>query len=108
MSHELGHVIGFEHEHTRPDQDNYEKVDFDNFMPGEDFNDKILIFYIIRFVLSECTLTFNNNIFLGQEHDFDKQTSAEIDSLGEPYDYDRYVIKDYGGLYIITMASYFS
>ena len=28
--HELGHVLGFYHEHTRPDRDDYVEVKFEN------------------------------------------------------------------------------
>lgn len=34
MLHELGHVIGFNHEHQRYDRDNYILVHFDNINPG--------------------------------------------------------------------------
>ncbi|XP_031635550.1 dorsal-ventral patterning protein tolloid-like [Contarinia nasturtii] len=54
--HELGHAIGFWHEHTRPDRDEHVKI------------------------LSE-------NILTDHEHNFLKLTYAEVDSLGEPYDY---------------------
>lgn len=54
--HELGHAIGFWHEHTRPDRDNYVNI------------------------LSE-------NILVGHEHNFDKLSENEVDSLGQPYDH---------------------
>lgn len=54
--HELGHVIGFWHEHTRPDRDEHVKIIYKNIMPGQQYN-------------------------------FNKLTSLEVNSLGETYDY---------------------
>uniref|UniRef100_A0A8C4QUT2 Metalloendopeptidase n=1 Tax=Eptatretus burgeri TaxID=7764 RepID=A0A8C4QUT2_EPTBU len=36
--HELGHVIGFWHEHTRPDRDNHVVIVRDNIQPGQEEN----------------------------------------------------------------------
>uniref|UniRef100_UPI00358F3720 tolloid-like protein 2 isoform X2 n=1 Tax=Myxine glutinosa TaxID=7769 RepID=UPI00358F3720 len=55
--HELGHVIGFWHEHTRPDRDNHVTIIKANIQPGQDYN-------------------------------FLKMEPGEVDSLGEPYDFD--------------------
>ena len=54
--HEIGHVVGFSHEHTRPDRDRYVEI-------------------------------FRNNIQQGQDYNFDKAKTDEIDSRGETYDY---------------------
>lgn len=54
--HELGHAIGFWHEHTRPDRDDYVRI-------------------------------VSENILNGHEHNFDKLTIQDVDSLGEPYDH---------------------
>ncbi|XP_076255661.1 tolloid-like protein 1 tolkin [Rhynchophorus ferrugineus] len=36
--HELGHVVGFWHEHTRPDRDNHVNIIRDNIMSGQEYN----------------------------------------------------------------------
>ncbi|KAA0194649.1 Metalloendopeptidase [Fasciolopsis buskii] len=38
--HELGHVIGFWHEHTRPDRDDHVDILLENVVEGQDFNFK--------------------------------------------------------------------
>jgi len=55
--HELGHVVGFWHEHTRPDRDNWVEIK-------------------------------RENVMVGQEYNFNKLTSEEVNSLGLRYDYD--------------------
>ncbi|XP_012283189.1 bone morphogenetic protein 1 [Orussus abietinus] len=36
--HELGHVVGFWHEHTRPDRDRHVQIVRDNIMAGQEYN----------------------------------------------------------------------
>lgn len=36
--HELGHVVGFWHEHTRPDRDNHVQIITKNIMAGQEYN----------------------------------------------------------------------
>uniref|UniRef100_A0AAR2JDA1 Metalloendopeptidase n=1 Tax=Pygocentrus nattereri TaxID=42514 RepID=A0AAR2JDA1_PYGNA len=55
--HELGHVIGFWHEHTRPDRDDHVTINRENIQPGQEYN-------------------------------FLKMEPGEVNSLGEPYDFD--------------------
>lgn len=55
--HELGHVVGFWHEHTRPDREQHVVIE-------------------------------RNNILQGQEYNFNKLTSEDVNTLGLAYDYD--------------------
>ncbi|KAM7369047.1 hypothetical protein PAMP_013346 [Pampus punctatissimus] len=68
--HELGHVIGFWHEHTRPDRDEHVSIIRDNIQQGT-----------ARF--SSMTVC----ISIGQEYNFLKMEPDEVDSLGEVYDF---------------------
>ncbi|WKY03605.1 hypothetical protein Q1695_004951 [Nippostrongylus brasiliensis] len=54
--HELGHVVGFWHEHTRPDRELYVDIFYKSIQPGQDYN-------------------------------FEKSKPEDVDSLGEPYDF---------------------
>ncbi|VDO96888.1 unnamed protein product [Soboliphyme baturini] len=54
--HELGHVVGFWHEHTRPDRDQFVDIYYKNIQQGQDYN-------------------------------FEKLKSSEVNSLAQPYDF---------------------
>ncbi|XP_065890335.1 uncharacterized protein [Dysidea avara] len=54
--HEIGHALGFWHEQSRPDRDEYIKV-------------------------------HPNNILAGRVHNFNKETTSSVDSLGVTYDF---------------------
>lgn len=55
--HELGHVVGFWHEHTRPDRDNHVQIIRDNIMLGQEYN------------FNKLTVEEVNS--LGQTYDYD-------------------------------------
>ncbi|XP_006992477.2 tolloid-like protein 2 [Peromyscus maniculatus bairdii] len=38
VAHELGHVVGFWHEHTRPDRDQHVTIIRENIQPGQEYN----------------------------------------------------------------------
>lgn len=38
VMHEIGHLLGLEHEHTRPDRDQYIEIHWDNIQPGKRHN----------------------------------------------------------------------
>ncbi|KAL7731092.1 hypothetical protein ACLKA6_014298 [Drosophila palustris] len=40
--HELGHVVGFWHEHTRPDREQHVVIEHNNIMKGQDYNFNML------------------------------------------------------------------
>ncbi|XP_074648145.1 tolloid-like protein 2 isoform X2 [Tubulanus polymorphus] len=40
--HELGHVVGFWHEHTRPDRNSHVEIINKNIMPGQEYNFNVL------------------------------------------------------------------
>ncbi|XP_057689015.1 bone morphogenetic protein 1a isoform X2 [Corythoichthys intestinalis] len=71
--HELGHVIGFWHEHTRPDRDEHVSIIRDNIQPGQEYNflkmepgevDSLGEIYDFDSIMHYARNTFSRGIFL--------------------------------------------
>uniref|UniRef100_A0A3P8UQF3 Metalloendopeptidase n=1 Tax=Cynoglossus semilaevis TaxID=244447 RepID=A0A3P8UQF3_CYNSE len=71
--HELGHVIGFWHEHTRPDRDEHVVIIRDNIQPGQEYNflkmepgevDSLGETYDFGSIMHYARNTFSRGIFL--------------------------------------------
>ncbi|KAF7217026.1 transcript variant X2 [Nothobranchius furzeri] len=71
--HELGHVVGFWHEHTRPDRDEHVDIIRDNIQPGQEYNflkmepgevDSLGEVYDFGSIMHYARNTFSRSIFL--------------------------------------------
>ncbi|XP_072917600.1 bone morphogenetic protein 1-like [Hemitrygon akajei] len=71
--HELGHVIGFWHEHTRPDRDDHVTIVRENIQPGQEYNflkmepeevDSLGETYDFDSIMHYARNTFSRGIFL--------------------------------------------
>lgn len=78
--HELGHVIGFWHEHTRPDRDEHVSIIRDNIQQGTINGGGGGVSLAGWCVYGVC-------VSAGQEYNFLKMEPDEVDSLGEVYDF---------------------
>ncbi|XP_061657366.1 bone morphogenetic protein 1-like isoform X3 [Syngnathoides biaculeatus] len=71
--HELGHVIGFWHEHTRPDRDDHVSINRDNIQQGQEYNflkmepgevDSLGEVYDFASIMHYARNTFSRSVFL--------------------------------------------
>ncbi|XP_029024761.1 bone morphogenetic protein 1-like isoform X5 [Betta splendens] len=71
--HELGHVVGFWHEHTRPDRDRHVSIVRDNIQPGQEYNflkmepgevDSLGEVYDFGSIMHYARNTFSRGLFL--------------------------------------------
>jgi hypothetical protein len=74
VMHEFLHALGFAHEQTRPDRDQYVKIHLENIEAG--LNWRIFVYLCIYTVA-----------YLGMEGNFQRYTSSEVNTLGVGYDY---------------------
>lgn len=77
MIHELGHVIGFNHEHQRPDRDDFILIHFENINPGI-----FLSWY--KKPIWNVNFSFLNLAF---HFAFDRFTHGVVDTMGTKYDF---------------------
>ncbi len=71
--HELGHVVGFWHEHTRPDRDDWVTIIRENIMAGQEYNfnrltreevDSLGLRYDYDSIMHYARNTFSKNTYL--------------------------------------------
>lgn len=75
--HELGHVVGFWHEHTRPDRENHVVIEQSNILTGQEYNfnkltkddvDSLGLAYDYESIMHYARNTFSKGTFLDTIH----------------------------------------
>ncbi|KAK7912809.1 hypothetical protein WMY93_013020 [Mugilogobius chulae] len=78
VQHELLHALGFNHEQTRSDRDNYIRVHWDNIMNGMEYN-----FYIID-TLNQGTPYDYNSVMQYERYAFSKNNLPTMEPIPDP------------------------
>ncbi|CAG0913992.1 unnamed protein product, partial [Notodromas monacha] len=90
--HELGHVVGFWHEHTRPDRDSYVHIILENIMPNQEYNfnmltkdevDSLGLPYDYASIMHYARNTFSKNTYLDTILPNKSPNSAERPEIGQ-------------------------
>lgn len=94
IEHELLHALGFYHEQSRPDRDDYVNIWLDQVIPGMFFsyNPFYFCFYLFKMLSSykplTTIITLSSSLTTGYEHNFNKYDDNYITDQNTAYDYE--------------------